>query len=274
MRPNSSQGSGRTRGCRSLYADTASSRVRADRSASSSDDVDEARPGEHGGVDSDVAEDDEFASPIRSSCAREVSGRLEGDHAGRQLGLAFDRGRLGGGAAARAPPTARCCPDASRTARPEDAEFQPTWSMWTCVRKTVSGQSHPSALELPQAAIPGARAATHRPGGPTPVSTRIVRPPPRIRYERNGSRHRSPVEELRVPVAPRRPVVLAGIGERLRVRRERALRIEERVDLVGADYHRTRGGAGSPWPSCHEITGLRSTPIFSISASITSPGLR
>jgi hypothetical protein len=41
-----------------------------------------------------------------------------------------------------------------------------------------------------------------------------------------------------------------------------------------ADYHRTRGGAGSPWPSCHEITGLRSTPIFSISASITSPGLR
>ena len=41
-----------------------------------------------------------------------------------------------------------------------------------------------------------------------------------------------------------------------------------------ADYQRTRGGAGSPWPSCHEITGLRSTPILSISASITSPGLR
>ena len=39
-------------------------------------------------------------------------------------------------------------------------------------------------------------------------------------------------------------------------------------------YQRTRGGGGVPCPSCHEITGLRSTPIFSISASITSPGLR
>ena len=37
---------------------------------------------------------------------------------------------------------------------------------------------------------------------------------------------------------------------------------------------RMRGGAGSPRPSCHETTGLRSTPIRSISASITSPGLR
>src|SRR5213080_945893 len=39
-------------------------------------------------------------------------------------------------------------------------------------------------------------------------------------------------------------------------------------------YQDTRGGAGSPCASCHEITGLRSTPIRSISASITSPGLR
>ena len=39
-------------------------------------------------------------------------------------------------------------------------------------------------------------------------------------------------------------------------------------------HQRTRGGAGSPCPSCHEITGLRSTPMLSISASITSPGLR
>ena len=39
-------------------------------------------------------------------------------------------------------------------------------------------------------------------------------------------------------------------------------------------HEETRGGAGSPWASCHETTGLRSTPIFSISASITSPGLR
>ena len=40
------------------------------------------------------------------------------------------------------------------------------------------------------------------------------------------------------------------------------------------DHQRTRGGAGSPWPSCHEITGLRNTPMCSISHSITSPGLR
>ena len=39
-------------------------------------------------------------------------------------------------------------------------------------------------------------------------------------------------------------------------------------------HQRTRGGAGSPWPSCHEITGLRSTPMPSISHSMTSPGLR
>jgi len=39
-------------------------------------------------------------------------------------------------------------------------------------------------------------------------------------------------------------------------------------------HQRTRGGAGAPCPSCQEITGLRSTPIRSISASITSPGLR
>ena len=39
-------------------------------------------------------------------------------------------------------------------------------------------------------------------------------------------------------------------------------------------HQRTRGGAGSPCASCHEMTGLRSTPIRSISASITSPGLR
>ena len=41
-----------------------------------------------------------------------------------------------------------------------------------------------------------------------------------------------------------------------------------------ARYQRTRGGGGSPYASSHEITGLRSTPIPSISHSITSPGLR
>src|SRR5436305_8145583 len=39
-------------------------------------------------------------------------------------------------------------------------------------------------------------------------------------------------------------------------------------------HQRTRGGAGSPCASCQETTGLRNTPILSISASITSPGRR
>ena len=39
-------------------------------------------------------------------------------------------------------------------------------------------------------------------------------------------------------------------------------------------YHRMRSGGGSPCAFSHPITGLRSTPIFSISASTTSPGFR
>ena len=46
------------------------------------------------------------------------------------------------------------------------------------------------------------------------------------------------------------------------------------VDQAGTSSHETRGGGGSPWASCHETTGLRSTPIRSISASIRSPGFR
>jgi hypothetical protein len=82
------------------------------------------------------------------------------------------------------------------------------------------------------------------------------------------------VEELRVALPPARPVVLAGVGKAFRIGRERRLGVKEGVDLAVAGYHRTRGGAGSPWPSSHEITGFLSTPIPSISASITSPGFR
>src|SRR4029079_17619353 len=49
---------------------------------------------------------------------------------------------------------------------------------------------------------------------------------------------------------------------------------DERLPLHRPPYHRTRAGGGSPCASCHEITGFRSTPIRSISASITSPGRR
>src|SRR5205823_4190789 len=47
------------------------------------------------------------------------------------------------------------------------------------------------------------------------------------------------------------------------------------VDHVAvASTHCTFGGAGSPCASSHEITGLRRTPMRSISASMTSPALR
>src|SRR4029079_15868058 len=45
------------------------------------------------------------------------------------------------------------------------------------------------------------------------------------------------VEQLRGALPPRRPVVLRSLGERLRVGRERALRVEERIDLEVTDYH-------------------------------------
>ena len=64
-------------------------------------------------------------------------------------------------------------------------------------------------------------------------------------------------------------------------RRPRGRRVEKPhpgwgcgVAAARGGHHRTRSGAGSPCASCHETTGLRSTPIRSISASITSPGLR
>ena len=43
---------------------------------------------------------------------------------------------------------------------------------------------------------------------------------------------------------------------------------------ASSPHGRTRGGGGVPCASCHETTGFRSTPIRSISASTTSPGLR
>ena len=55
---------------------------------------------------------------------------------------------------------------------------------------------------------------------------------------------------------------------------ERGLQPEPVVVDHSAPTTARARGAGSPCASCHEITGLRSTPIRSISASITSPGLR
>ena len=79
-------------------------------------------------------------------------------------------------------------------------------------------------------------------------------------------------EELRVELAVRSPV--GRVGEEVRQLPQLADRIDERDELDGTDYHRTRSGGGSPCASCQPITGLRRTPIRSISASITSPGFR
>ena len=54
---------------------------------------------------------------------------------------------------------------------------------------------------------------------------------------------------------------------------QRAHALEFRV-VARPAHERTRSGAGAPCASCQETTGFRSTPIFSISASITSPGFR
>jgi hypothetical protein len=72
--------------------------------------------------------------------------------------------------------------------------------------------------------------------------------------------------------AVRRPIVRER--EELIQRAQAARRIEQRADPDLARYHLTRSGASSPCASCQEITGFRSTPIRSISASITSPGFR
>ena len=57
------------------------------------------------------------------------------------------------------------------------------------------------------------------------------------------------------------------------LRHQPADTVELRVVPLPA-HQRTRAGAGSPCASCHDTTGFRSTPIRSISASITSPGFR
>ena len=77
-----------------------------------------------------------------------------------------------------------------------------------------------------------------------------------------------PRHELRISLAVRHPVRLRHVWEELVQRPEQADAVAERL------YHRMRSGGGTPCAFSHPITGLRSTPIFSISASITSPGLQ
>jgi len=81
-------------------------------------------------------------------------------------------------------------------------------------------------------------------------------------------------EELRIELAVQLPLFSRHLGIDLGVVGEQSDRVGHRQELDRADYHRTRGGAGSPCASSQPTTGFLSTPMRSISASITSPGLR
>ena len=70
-----------------------------------------------------------------------------------------------------------------------------------------------------------------------------------------------PADERAVAVTDRRTV-------------ERSRPDEASIDHTASSTHVTRAGAGSPCASSQDTTGLRSTPMRSISASTTSPGLR
>ena len=138
--------------------------------------------------------------------------------------------------------------------------------------RSTASRSTPSSSSAAAAVLALRSPQREAPGGPTPASTRIVVPggaddvdlsrgdataiPRRARGRAHG----------RAPSPPRRrPGTLLELGER-------PYRVEERNDLDLADYHLTLGGGGSPCASCQETTGFRSTPMRSISASITSPG--
>ena len=165
-----------------------------------------------------------------------------------------------------------------KTRRPSRSVFQPTWSTWRCVRKTTSTSSGAT----PAAASPGSSPSSSS-GAPAPEAGRADAGVDEHRVAAGaneiGRARDSPArlrEELRIELAVRRPV--GRVGKELRQLPQLADRIDERDELDWrsrwADYHRTRSGGGSPCASCQPITGLRRTPIRSISASITSPGFR
>ena len=88
----------------------------------------------------------------------------------------------------------------------------------------------------------------------------------------HGSRQRDPAKICGIELPVRSPI--GRVRKELRQLPQLTDRVDERDELDGADYHRSRSGGGSPCASCQPITGLRRTPIRSISASITSPGFR
>ena len=187
----------------------------------------------------------------------------EAEHAAPEFGLA--RRRVGGesvfAGGGSAPRAERALPSSSGSADVVDVDVR---------------QLDESISSRDRARAPRSRAAAHmRLGLGHPVVRRLG---PRYGSTAPSSRHRAREAHDRQPplVAGRRAPDSARdtapspppTGWEELVERPDGRRRAERL------YQRTRAGGGSPCASCHEITGLRRTPMRSISASITSPGLR
>ena len=226
---------------------------------------------------------------------RKVPRQLEGGHAVRELGLAADLLELDrGDRAGDVRPVDSCARRrlrrrARRSARSERrARRRDRCSSRRGRRAGASGRrcrSRPARRPPPASAGSSPSSALRRPA-PEPrradagvdedgraAGAKQVRgagmPPLRageqLRIERSctAPSRRSPGRA--------RPAPRAGRPRR-RAGRARPTRLPTRAHA--SPHGRMRGGAGSPCASCHDTTGLRSTPIRSISASITSPGFR
>ena len=128
------------------------------------------------------------------------------------------------------------------------SQFQPTWSTWRCVRKTMSISSgltpiasRPLGSRPSRSGIP----VVPQTGG-THAGVDEDRRLLRANHVREaGKAPRRAGDELWIERVVRIPVFLDQPGIRLGVLAQHADRVEHRLDLDRADYHRTRGGAGS-----------------------------
>ena len=156
----------------------------------------------------------------------------------------------------------------SRRSRPRRRGSPPR----TCPAARASPGSRPSLTaatasgfdvkydEIPRGSVPGAAAPRDRARARRCCSTRSSgRSRPSARRA-----HRSTVSGA--PTRPKPPTITVSPS--------RICATASSVPQPVYRHQRTRGGAGSPCVSCQETTGLRSTPMRSISHSITSPGLR
>ena len=180
-------------------------------------------------------------------------------------------------------------PATRRTSAFVNVVGSPTIRSEACVPSESSRPTRPYSRDASSASVERARerrprvgrvVAAHvadvvRPGG----ARRRPRPTPRGRSA--PARPRAGRRRRRSPSCPRSS---SGRGRcRARARRARRAPARPSAPRTRVELRRRRSGQltsgrgaarGSPCASCQETTGLRSTPIRSISASITSPGLR